>query len=112
LTDPDRDPAPGWIDLTALEAAGAGQVPPEARPSVEHHPRLAATGGNTLGIPSNRGAAFKPVQVSAAPPPPNRFLAADQRQRARLQRGSTNPELPPVPGIQPTTRWVEPEDEE
>ncbi|HVT64467.1 MAG TPA: hypothetical protein VHD81_04895 [Mycobacteriales bacterium] len=110
LTDAAGELPPVRIDLVAIEAADAPQpVPVEQRPSVDHHPRLASAGvGNGLGLITNRGAGFNPLRISTAPPPPNRFRAADERLRARVQASTTSRE---IPRIQPTSKWVEPEPE-
>ncbi|MGN6473433.1 MAG: hypothetical protein ACTHK4_07265 [Mycobacteriales bacterium] len=116
LTDAGPDTTPGWIDLVALEADAFPEPEPQPQapppPSADHHPRLASAGvGNGLALTSNRAAGFNPVRVSTSPPPPNRFRAADQRQRARVQAAATEQGLPPAPSVQPTTKWVEPEPE-
>jgi hypothetical protein len=104
LTAPEPEPVtPDWREVARADPGAHAEVEdPGPQPQVRK--------GFSLGIPSNRAAAFRPVRVSDKPPPPNPFRAAEERQRNRLRKQTTDGELPAVPTVQAVPQWSEPDE--
>lgn len=107
VAEPTPDPGPdpyaaratlnqwpfGGADAETVRAV-AEAAAPEARPQLIEAANTAAGGlPGELRLPSQRAAAFHPMQISAAPPPPNPYLAAERRQQA----GFGTAPIQPVP---------------